>query len=508
MELQTDGVDADESAARLATFVDELRDLIGAFEIARACLRYAYQETQRGNHFSSAGVRGLDRYQDLLRVVGGDVSTALTGDVVNLLADIVSSSQYPSLAAWCIADALSVAIGQDFAAHLEAPGGASEYELQHLDAYYLYPGACHDLYGADAPFSERAGVDRDPANPVRVSGLALWIQPATGRGPYRVVVDKAGGDAFNAGLSADGLEIALVQPNRHLRELNVDWLSKKDDNDCRFFGIAPTDVVKQKAIVEDGITKARQSGAAIVLFPELVTTEGGAADAAKFWHGSTASAPHLHVVVAGSFHHESATGRRNTAHVYFRDFVNDVAVREHRKSGEFIFPMTRPALSALLDGDASKGPAAEKDLAWTVGKKFREDIALEREIRLYPGTHFSTVVVICADFIDRGMQDVLRPLRVSLQLICNMTPKIDGFVNAAKGFVQSGQTTTLSVNNPAEWPALGGDVKVEGAVACMPVRPQRRNTETAHFGKDELVLLFNPRLRKFRSANQRTGLVQ
>ena len=207
--------------------------------------------------------------------------------------------------------------------------------------------------------------------------------------------------------------------------------------------------------------------------------------------------------MAGSFHRESPSGRHNAAHVYFRDFVNGVAVREHRKSGEFIFPMTEAALGALLDGDTSRGPQASIDLAWTIGKKFREDIELEREVRLYPGTQFSTVVVICADFIDRGLQDVLRPLRVSLLLICNMTPKLDGFVNAAKGFVQSGQTTTLSVNNPAEWPTAAGDVKVEGAIACMPVRPQRSNIEAVHFD-DELVVLFNPRGRKFRSANNST----
>jgi hypothetical protein len=497
---QRGGGDANQRAELLAGFVAELRNLIGVFEIARACMRYAYHATQLGHEFSSTGVRGLDGYQEILRLITGDVSTVLTQDVVDSLAELVSSSSNSPLAAWCIADAVSVAVGQDFTAHMEAPDGASEYELQHLDAYFIYPEACRDLYGAGTAFSERAGVDRDHTNSTRVRGLALWVDDARGRARYRIIIDKVGGDAFNAGLRDGGLDIAVVQPNRHLEELNVAWLSEEGDDDHRFFGVAPRDPDLQKSFVLEGISKAKACGASVVLLPELITTKDHVAEFGQVWDGDR-SAEQLAVVVAGSFHHEARDHtRRNTAYVYFRDFVKEVAARAHHKTGEFVFPMTEPALQALLKGDATKGPEAAETLSWTIGKNFREDVELEREVRLYPGTNFSTVVVICADFIDEGVQDILRRLHVSLVLICNMTPKCDGFINAATGFVQSGQTTTLMVNNPALWPTIRGDVEVEGAIACMPIRPRNQSTARASFTEEHPVLLFNTHQRAFRPA--------
>lgn len=490
--------DADGGDA-LSAFIAELEQLRGAFEIARSCLRYAYKANLAERQFDSSAVLGLDNRSAIVQLVGGKVASVLTEDVVAQLVELVRTSVNPPLAAWSLADAVAIAVSQDFTAHLQQSDGSSEPELVHLDAYSIYPEACRKLYGPGTAFSERAGVDRDPSNPTQVSGLALWIDEISVRSRYRVIVDKAGGSAFNAGLNGAGLNIALVQPNRRLEELNVDWLSDEGDENYRFFGVTPQDSAAQRSVVADSVSAAGRSGATVVLLPELTMTKAHAAELAGVLGSGGATPGRPNVIVTGSFHEavDDAT-RRNTAYVHFRDFVLGVATRAHYKMGKFTFPMSKEALVALVKGDSRKGDNAAEELSWTVGKAFREDITRPREIRLYAGTDFSAVVLICADFIDQGVHEILQRLRPSLVLICNMTPKVDGFDDAARGLIRAGQTTTVMVNNPALWPAGDDEVLVEGALACMPVRPRTKSTASAIFPEGAPMLLFNPRLQGFR----------
>jgi len=482
----------------LRQFVEELPNLSGAFEIARACLRYAYTAWEGGHDFNNARVEALAVTPEISRIVGGHIRTAMTSDVLERLGQVIASSDDPPLAAWWAAESISIATDHTFSAHVADPAaappqGASVYPLGHLDAYLLFPNACHFLYGPGTRFSERAGPDRDQFNPATVSGLALWIDQPAVRG-LRVVVDLPGGDAFNAGLTDAGLDVACIQPNRTMADLTVEWFTEQSQvRDRRFFGVKPKDPAKQRGIIAEGLTTTADH-AAIALLPELVTTEQEAAHLRSVLESELAGR-RLSVVVSGSFHHTEGSARRNTTYVYFRDPVGGAIERRcHQKAGRFEFEVTEGAIKSMFGTGEDKTVPPQYE--WMIGETFREDVTAIQEIRLYSGTRFSAAVLICADFLNLTIWTILQQLHVSLLLICNMTPKIEGFASRAEGLIASSQTTTLSVNNPALWPVPGGDMPVTGVLAEIPISHKRRIDE--NFAEGTSVLVFNTKAQSFR----------
>lgn len=481
----------------LRQFVEELQNLSGAFEIARACLRYAFTAWEGGHDFNNARVEALAVTPEISLTVTGHIKTAMTSDVLERLGRLIASSADPPLAAWWAAESISVATDHTFSAHVADPGaappqGVSVYPLGHLDAYLLFPNACHFLYGPGTRFSERTGPDRDQFNPATVSGLALWIEQPAVRG-LRVVVDLPGGEAFNAGLTDAGLDVACIQPNRTMAELTVDWFTEESQvTDRRFFGVKPKDLDKQRGIIAQGLTTTADH-AAIALLPELVTTQEEAADLKSVLENELAGR-RLSVLISGSFHHTEGSARRNTTYVYFRDRVGGAIERRcHQKAGRFEFEVTEEAMKSMFGtGEDTTVPPQSK---WMIGKIFREDVTAIQEIRLYSGARFSATVLICADLLNNTILTILQKLHVSLLLICNMTPKIEGFASRAEGLIASSQTTTLTVNNPALWPVRTGDVPVTGLLAEIPISDKRQIKE--NFPEGTRVRVFNTKAQAF-----------
>ncbi|WP_285029646.1 hypothetical protein [Mycolicibacterium sp. lyk4-40-TYG-92] len=466
-------------------------DAVGAAEVAVACLRYAILRTDAGYAFDSVGERALDVYGRICTIVGGDLRTFLAPEEVDAIAQAVADSNDRPMAAWCAAHRISLAISQDFSASVHGP---SVQSLEDMQPFPVATGACSTIYGGTKGLSARPRPERRRNDPSSVGGLALWRRSKAGS--FNVIIDRVGGEQFSRSVDHEGsLRVALIQPNQSLDELCLKSLSAPSDADCRFFGIRPHNEDTQVERVLTGLRHAADAGAGIALLPELVMTESAvAAIAGHLSEPGTvvcakADSHALRVVISGSFHHVDADQQRNSVRVHFprAGAVND---RQHSKSGFFALTVPRTVLEAMVcDHSSPPKPTAvaASGTTSTDTVEFREDIVATNEVRLYLGAKLSAVVVICADLLEGQLLDVLEALAPSVTLVCNMTEKNGDFKAAANALVLAGQTTSVAVNNPADW--FGN--AVEGALVGMPLAKYEHRIVTANFPDRDHILVFD-----------------
>jgi hypothetical protein len=468
--------------------------LDSAFEVAEACLRYATLCTDAGYVFDSASWRGLDVKAELQAHIGMNLGAPIHPDKLKAIAKSIAKSEEPPLAAWCTAMLISIAISQNFLAH---SGPASEYPLEDLQAFPIQAEGCRNLYGGPTTgLSTQPGPARSQNDPSAVSGLALWLKSRTW--PYKVVIDRVGGDQLNACLDDNNtLKIALIQPNKYLLDLCVTTVSNASDPNPRFFRLQPRDEKAQTAIAISGLKAAAKAGAGIAMLPELTMTESTVNQI-----GTELATPGniilqnadgrtLRMVVSGSFHHTDAQGaQRNSTRMHFPRHHNPNAYQQHSKSGVFYYKIARELL-ATMSCNPKAADAAIKALPsdWKSLQEieFKEDVKHSYEMRLFIGSKFSAVVVICADVLSDAFRDTLKEICPSLVLVCNMTGKLRDFENVAGELILACQSTLISVNNPGDW--LGK--VVPGALAVMPLGDGRPPARRQHFENAQQIIIFD-----------------
>ena len=322
---------------------------LGVHVVAVACLQFATKATARGEVFDSAPVRGLDVRGELAEIIGGKRESIFTLDEVSAIAEVLKKSTNKPLAAWCVAHLISIAISQDFtAAFTSAP---AVYQLKHLQAFPVVAHGCLTLYGNSAGLSTRSGTERKQYDPSSVSGLSLWHSDRATR-PFKVTIDKAGGDEFNRCLEDNTLKIALIQLNDSLADLCITTLSDETDPDHSFFGMHPNDEKKQIQAASDRLEQAVTAGAGIALLPELTMTEDAEKQVgAKLAPGQIipygADRRVLRAVVSGSFHHVDEGQNRNSTVIRFPRAAFPLEPRRHSKSGAFFYGSPRLFLEAI-----------------------------------------------------------------------------------------------------------------------------------------------------------------
>ena len=487
--------------------------LAGASEVAQACLRFATLATRAGYPFDSGEWRKFATNNNLWGLVDGFTSTGVELDglaIANAIGGLDDADK--PLAAWSVAQMISIALSWNFAAFdLYRPVRT----LQDLDGFIIPARSARTLYGDSAKLSATPGPDLNQYDPSAVGGLKLWCDDWLLHGEFKVTVDKACGAQFDVAIDGEKkLKVALIQPNRSLLELSVTTVSAKSDRNPRFFGVGPRRETAQTKKVIKGLKLAAAAGAGVALLPELVMTKAEVENVAAelgtpgniIAHG--ASSHTLRVVVSGSYHHiELDRGdqiRRNSTQVHFpRDLIQP---RQHSKSGKFVYraPQTFmeawqrsrlvfhwPAVFALLKQivrDKAKRGHKEEDI------EFREDVKPTTEITLFAGAKYSVVVVICADLLNKTFRRVLETLQPSLVLVCNMTPKQGDFASAAHALILACQSTLVSVNNPAKWLKSGRMLAtpVAGGMAGLPVRDGNKRVIDAHVPAQK-ILIFDPK---------------
>ena len=468
--------------------------LVGAFEVAEACLGYATWKTRDGWVFDSENWRELDVAEDLCRRVPTSIQTGLHPRVLQMIADTIVSSANPPLAAWITAMLISVGVSRNFAAF--DPYGPV-YNLRDLRGVAIATVSPKILYGRTAGLSTNPGRFFNSFDASAVNGLMLWRDEPHLHGQFEVIVDRSCAAQFEAAMDTDKkLKIALIQPNRSLLGLSVTTVSPEGDRH-RFFGVGPRCPKAQTKKILKGLKLAQSAGAGIALLPELVTTEAEANEVA--WELGTTSniishndfGHTLRVVVSGSYHHvDTSNHQRNTTQVVFPR-TSPVLHREISKSGEFFYPSTQAVMEAWKRSRWLFNWRAVLALfKGSLKTRFREDIQPEYKIRLFTGAQFSVVVVVCADLLNKDFRRALEALKPSLVLVCNMTEKQGDFASAAHALILACQATLVAANNPARWwKSVGIPGKsVPGAMVGMPVREASDRVVEANIPRNKIMI--------------------
>jgi hypothetical protein len=479
--------------------------LVGAFEVAEACLGYATWETRGGRPtswaptpipFDSENWRKLDVAGDLCRLVPITIGSGLHPRLPPLIAYKIATSKNPPLAAWITAMRISVGVSRDFTA--SDPYGPV-YHLRDLRGLAVATVNPKILYGRTAELSTRPGRFFNHFDASAVNGLMVWRDEPHIYGPFEVIIDRSCAAQFDAAMGTDKkLKIALIQPNTSLLGLSVKKVSPEGDRRPRFFGVGPRCAKAQTKKILKGLKLAQSAGAGIALIPELVTTEAEAKEVASELGNTNKIITHndfghtLRVVVSGSYHHRDASKQqRNTTQVLFPR-TSPMLRRQISKSGAFFYSSTQavmeawkgspwlfnwPAVLALIKGSRQT-------------QRFREDVEPENKIRLFTGAQFSVVVVVCADLLNKDFRRALEALKPSLVLVCNMTEKQGDFASAAHALILACQSTLVAANNPARWSKMGGIPwkRVPGAMVGMPIREGSKRVVEANVPCNKIAI--------------------
>lgn len=199
-----------------------------------------------------------------------------------------------------------------------------------------------------------------------------------------------------------------------------------------------------RARVRTGLRIAAQSGASVIVLPELssdATTEREIVG----WFAANRS---VALIVAGSRHLDGPDEpRRNRARVLLRGMPD----------GEELIHDKFSSFSLMRDG-------------------VRRVEVIERPnvVRIVAGRRWSFSALICKDFMEPTPRRVLAELRARAVIVAAMSPKTDLFVAQAQAMAQDGQTLIFVSNSPHE---AGDDV----AISAQPRRtaPRRSSRQAA-----------------------------
>ena len=162
-------------------------------------------------------------------------------------------------------------------------------------------------------------------------------------------------------------------------------------------------------------TRAASEGVRVLVFPELCVDQSGADEV--FRHIATLNAPPA-LVVIGSYHWLDGATRRNTCTAFRTGTASPL---HHHKIAPFSYRQGN--------------------------QTFREDIRSGDTVRVYVGTDWSVVLLICRDFLDaslRPLVEALRPTFLCVPSFSQTTP----FVDLAGAITASSQTVVVFANGP------------------------------------------------------------
>lgn len=234
---------------------------------------------------------------------------------------------------------------------------------------------------------------------------------------FDVTIDYSHSDAL-IGLVGPDTIIATCHPNRDMSEFIA-----QPDRDGQVFPIVPRDTEKQSEILNSLMTKAAESGATIVVLPELSVPES--------LHGQlrawTTSETSIRLVVAGSYHcvvsspGESTPARRvNRAVAFMRGcphlFTHEKHSPADRPVPEAIQPAGRPALCVYPTADG-----------------------------------YRIALAICRDLLNPAAVHALAELGVNLILAPAMTESLVAFGGPAAQLVGANQAFVAIANGPTEF---------------------------------------------------------
>ncbi len=243
---------------------------------------------------------------------------------------------------------------------------------------------------------------------------------------FEVIFDYSASQALSGVIHRDTM-LATCHPNRALSEFS--WPS---DGDGRTFPVTPRDGDRQRARLQELISRARAEGATVIVLPELCLTEAMAHEL-RTWVDDPAG-PRL--LVAGSFHHGAAGGRaRNTAIAWVRGRSEPLECEKHSPADtpvlEGIRPAGRPQLRVFVTDD---------------------------------GWHL--LIAICRDLLNPHAVHAMGEAGVNLALVPAMSESLVPFGGPTAQLVGMTQALVVVANGPAEWASTDPD-------ATGPRRPAR-----------------------------------
>lgn len=206
----------------------------------------------------------------------------------------------------------------------------------------------------------------------------------------------------------------------------------------RFFGVRPQRPAEQSATILRLLEQAADGGARIVVLPELCLDEVGLA-AIRAWHRQ--ARPEIAILVAGSVHGEREGKRRNVSTA----ILPDGSELEHYKFNPFYLPL----------------PDDQGELV-----KHREDIVTTPSIitiRMCADWSFTTL--ICKDFLEPGVAQILEEAQVRVVLVPACSPKTGVFVQVA-GMLAARAQAVVVIANLAD----PGSYDPDAAIVARPLR--------------------------------------
>lgn len=255
-------------------------------------------------------------------------------------------------------------------------------------------------------------------NPARL-GPRLWdmvwlrLLPDVARG-QKVRLDFQHQDIL-ADLTTQ-TRVAVIIPCDVLADLCFDRIAEPTP---RFYGVRPRDSDKQRVTVLRLLEHAADAGARIVILPEL-SVDASCLDAIAKWHAHTEHG--MAIVVCGSTHAERDGSRRNVSVT----MLPDGTTIEHYKFNPFYFPL----------------PAADGSVA-----NHREDIVtVPSIITIHMCGDWSFSTLICKDFLEPGVAQILEEAMVRMVLVPACSPKTSVFEQIAGLLAVRAQAIVIVAN--------------------------------------------------------------
>ncbi|MGU3435033.1 hypothetical protein ACNHUS_18695 [Actinomycetes bacterium M1A6_2h] len=471
-------------------FVLRAHQSVSPYELAAECLRFASSATEFIDQSMLRPGGSLDDNlsQSLAALVASGASPGvpvlMRADVDNIVSAVQDHSS-PPLAAWYVAQALTVQV----AGFLKSALSSFEdgHELVRGDVLPIFlagPPCLYKLVDTDGKQSVRGltmkpSTMRSPRDLSKVPGLALW----KGELPIAVTIDTVAGNRFDPKSSSravggSGLTVGLMFPNSSMDELDREELII-DENEKTFFGVrfvvGGSDHVSDEAValtddardfnsaeeryLRSGIERLSTAHAQVVMLPELCQTPTRVEilhDIIESMLDRSVDRHDLEVVIGGSLHHvDSSQAKRNSLTVFFPG-KRSITPRTHNKVGAFDFDFG--------------------------GVRYVEGVELGRNIRLFMGETVTAMVLICSDFLDECVQEILKSVAPTIVFIASMTPRVEEFLGMAQGLSAAAQVTTVMVNNPKIWDVDNDPRGPSSAFWVGPIRTEREY----EFSADEI----------------------